>query len=202
MLIDFLQGIILGLTAAVPLGPINLLIMNESLKSYKNGFSVGIGAMSADTSYLLLILFGLNTYFNHKIVINTLTLLGAFFLIFIAYTMYKNRNEEIKKIDTNSKGSLFKHYVKGYILTLLSPYTVVFWLSVATLSINKTNPAAIIFGMLFALMAWITVMPYFVFKTKHLISQRVYSKIAVISAFVFCCFALGMIIRLFFGFFN
>lgn len=198
MLIDFLQGMILGFTAAVPLGPINMLMMNESLKSYKNGVSVGIGAMSADTTYLLIILFGLTTYLNQTNVLNALTIFGSFFLIFIAYKMFKNRNENIKKISADTKGSLFKHYVKGYILTLLSPYTVVFWLSVATLSISKDNPTAIIFGMLFALVIWVTAMPYFVYKTKHLVSQRIYSRIAVISALVFLCFAFGMLIRLFF----
>ena len=31
----FIEGFILGLGAALPLGPINLLIMNEALKNYK-----------------------------------------------------------------------------------------------------------------------------------------------------------------------
>lgn len=202
MLIDFLQGMLLGFTAAVPLGPINMLIMNEALRSYKNGVSVGIGAMSADTSYLLIILFGLSAYVNQDSVLNALTIFGSCFLMFIAYKMFLNRNEDIKRVKADTKGSLFKHYVKGYILTLLSPYTVVFWLSVATLSFNKTNQSALIVGMLFALVIWITLMPYFVYKTKHLVSQRVYSKIAVVSALVFLFFAFGMLIRLFFGNYN
>ncbi|MFA6789586.1 MAG: LysE family transporter, partial [Arcobacteraceae bacterium] len=86
MIIDFLQGMVLGFTAAIPLGPINLLIMNESLKSYKNGFFVGLGAMSADTTFLLLILLGLNNYLENTILLKGLSLLGALFLLFISYT--------------------------------------------------------------------------------------------------------------------
>lgn len=198
MIMDFLQGMLLGLTAAVPLGPINLLIMNEALKVYKNGVSVGFGAMSADATYLLLILFGLSTYFNHHALLNTLSLLGSLFLFYMAYSIYKNRNEKIKKMDAHVKSSLLKHYFKGYALTLLSPYTMVFWLSVATLSLSKSHPIFIVSGMLFAIFLWITLMPYFIYRTKHLISQQMYSKIALISATVFCLFAFGMIIRLFF----
>lgn len=198
MIIDFLQGMLLGFTAAVPLGPINLLIMNESLKSYKNGVCVGLGAMSADTTYLLIILFGLSTYFNHPTVLNSLSLFGSFFLLYIAYAIYKHRNDEIKKVHIDAKGSLFKHYIKGYALTMLSPYTIVFWLSIATLSVKRTYPLYIVCGMLFAIFVWITLMPYFVYRTKHLISQHIYSKIALISAVVFCLFAFGMIFRLFF----
>ncbi len=198
MMMDFLQGMLLGLTAAVPLGPINLLIMNETLKVYKNGVSVGFGAMSADATYLLLILFGLSTYFNQQALLNGLSLLGSLFLFYMAYIIYKNRNEKIKKMDAHVKSSLLKHYLKGYALTLLSPYTVVFWLSVATLSLSKSHPMYIVSGMLFAIFLWITLMPYFIYRTKHLISQHMYSKIALISAVVFCLFALGMIIRLFF----
>jgi L-lysine exporter family protein LysE/ArgO len=197
MTMDFLQGILLGFTAAVPLGPINLLIMNESLKSYKNGFFVGLGALSADTTFLLLILFGLNSYLENTIVLKGLSSFGALFLLFMAYSVYINRNESIKKVQIDTKGSFIKHYLKGYMLTIVSPYTIVFWLSVATLSLSKVYPLYVTSGMLFAIFLWITLMPYFIYKTKHLISQDVYSKIALISAFIFCAFAFGMIIRLF-----
>lgn len=199
MVFDFLQGMLLGFTVAIPVGPINLLIMNEALKSYKNSFMIGLGAMSADITYLTLIVFGLSVYLKDTYLLKWLSLGGALFLLYIAYTLYKNRNEQIKKVHVNViKGSLLKHYLKGYALTLISPYTVLFWLSISTLSITTAHPSYIISGMLFAIVLWISLMPYFIFKTKHLISQQIYSKIALVSAFVFSIFAFGMIIRLFF----
>lgn len=197
MTVDFLQGMVLGLTAAVPLGPINLLMMNESLKSYQNGVFVGLGAMSADTTFLLLIFFGLGSYFENTMVLKSISFFGALFLLFMAHGIYTKRNEPIKKVSIDTKGSLIKHYTKGYVLTIFSPYTVLFWLSVATLSMSKVYPLYIMSGMLFAIFIWITLMPYFIYKTKHLISQHVYSKIALISAVIFSVFAFGMIIRLF-----
>lgn len=202
MVFDFLQGILLGFTVAVPVGPINLLIMNEAIKSYKNSCLIGFGAMSADVTYLIFIIFGLSVYLKNTDFLNWLTFGGALFLFFIAYSIFKQRNEPIRKIHVDVKRSWIKYYIKGYALTLVSPYTVLFWLSIATLSIRTEHPGFIIGGMLFAILLWITLMPYFIFKTKHLISQKIYSKIALVSAFVFSVFAFGMIIRLFLGFFN
>ena len=40
MILSFLEGLVLGFGAAVPLGPINILIMNEAIKRYKNGVAI------------------------------------------------------------------------------------------------------------------------------------------------------------------
>lgn len=193
MILEFLQGVLLGFGAAVPLGPINILIMNEALTQYKKAVAVGCGAMSADTTYLLIILFGLTFYINNETVLSLLAYCGAFFLIFMAYLIYKNRHTSIKKVHVNTKGTLVKHYLKGYMLTLLSPYTIIFWISISTYSTQSHYPYVIVSGMLFAILIWITVMPYFIYKTKHLVSQSVYSKIAVVSAIIMALFAVLML---------
>jgi L-lysine exporter family protein LysE/ArgO len=72
MLTIFFQGFLFGLGAAVPLGPVNILIMNTALKNYKAAVSIGFGALSADLSYLLLIIFGLVTFLDHPIVLKSL----------------------------------------------------------------------------------------------------------------------------------
>lgn len=195
MVSDFLHGVFLGFGAAVPLGPINILIMNEALKVYKNGVAVGTGAMSADTTYLLIILFGLTYYINNETVLTWLAYLGAGFLLYMAYIIYKNKERSIKKVQADTKSSLFKHYIKGYALTLLSPYTIIFWISVSTFSVQSKYPLIVVCGMLFAILVWITVMPYFIHKTKHLISHSLYSKVAVISALIMVFFAVSMVVH-------
>ena len=54
-----IEGFLLGIGAAIPIGPINILIMNRALKSYPHAVATGVGAMSADGLYLILILFGM-----------------------------------------------------------------------------------------------------------------------------------------------
>ena len=188
----------LGLGAAVPLGPINILIMNESIKEYKNGLTIGLGAMSADITYLFLIFFGLLNYINQPEILNTLSFFGGIFLLYLAFMIFKNRDKVVdsssEKID-NSNGA--KLYAKGFALTFINPYTIGFWLSVSGYIASKNlEPLITLFGMLSAILLWITIIPYIVHKSKHKISQRVFSIINRISAFVLAGFGIMMFINL------
>ncbi|MBF7044856.1 lysine transporter LysE, partial [Campylobacter volucris] len=48
MLEIVLNGIILGMAVSVPFGPVNILILNTALSSFKSAFCIGLGALSAD----------------------------------------------------------------------------------------------------------------------------------------------------------
>jgi len=48
------SGLLLGYSLAVPPGPMNALIAAWSLRSFRHGFAVGAGAMSADFLLMLI----------------------------------------------------------------------------------------------------------------------------------------------------
>lgn len=122
----YIAGFILGLGSALPLGPINLLIMNEALKNYKKAVAIGLGAMSVDITYLILIQYGITNYLKDTIVLNILSILGGFFLIYLAFLIFKGRNHNIHRMKISKETSLFLNYIKGYLLTVLNPYTMSF----------------------------------------------------------------------------
>ncbi len=196
---SFIQGFVFGIGAAVPVGPINILIMDRALQNYKSAVSLGFGALSADITYLVLILLGLMTFFNHPILLDTLGIFGSMFLLFIAYIVFKGRNKELKKssLEIDHK-TLFKSYISGYFLTLLNPYTIAFWISVASFATtSKSDQYLIIVGMICAIILWITLMPYFVHKSKHKISQKVSYYIAIFSSLILAGFALSLLFSVF-----
>lgn len=188
----------LGLGAAVPLGPINILIMNESIKKYKNGVTIGLGAMSSDIAYLFLIFFGLLSYINKPVILNSLSVLGGIFLLYLAFMIFKNRDAEVDTSSEQVQGSSsMKLYTKGLALTFINPYTIGFWLSVSGYIASKNlEPVITLVGMLSAILLWITIMPYVVHRSKHKISQRVFSWINRISALVLAGFGVMMFINL------
>lgn len=193
----FLEGMLLGFGAAVPLGPINILIMNEALRDYKKAVSIGLGALSADLTYLILILFGLTTFLQHEILLQGLSVFGGVFLLYMAYLIYANRHEKIKSVKTLKERSLISRYFKGFLLTLLSPYTILFWLSVTTYTTSSSAPWVKVMGMVVAILIWITVMPYIVYRKKHIISTNASSKIALISALILGIFGIAMLVNVF-----
>ena len=56
MFISFIEGFLLGMGAAIPLGPFNILIMNQAIRYYKSAVSIVFGALSAYILYLSMIL--------------------------------------------------------------------------------------------------------------------------------------------------
>lgn len=200
MLASFSEGFLLGLGAAIPLGPINILIMNNALKSYKAGVALGFGAMSADIFYLSLILAGFIKFFNNPNILNIIGVLGSSFLLYLAYDIYKNRAKKIELYThTVPIKNLSKIYIQGLLLTLLNPYTIVFWFGIAGYAATKNlNTGFTILGMISAITLWTTLMPYLVHRTKHKISQRVSTYLSIFSSLILFGFSLSLFIHVFF----
>jgi len=193
MLQSFLEGFLLGLGAAVPLGPINVLIMSNALRHYGAAVALGSGAMCADITYLLLILLGLFHFMEDPTIKLVMAVAGSAFLLYLAWLIFKGRHEPIhlQKID---KAPIFANWLKGYTLTLLNPYTVIFWLSVsAYIATKNLDPLMTVLGLFGAIILWITLMPLAIHMTKHLFSQRVVTLFSIASASILAFFALGML---------
>jgi L-lysine exporter family protein LysE/ArgO len=196
---SFFEGFLLGIGAAVPIGAINILIMNTALKNYKSAVSIGFGAMSADIVYLSLILLGIATFLNNPFILNILGVLGSGFLAYMAYLIFNNRNNKLDTISTTTtKKNLIKFYFQGFALTFINPYTIAFWLSIAGYTANKNlDPYVTILGMFTAIVLWITLMPYFVHKSKHRISEKVSYFISLGSSFILVGFAVSLFVNMF-----
>jgi len=196
MITSLISGLLLGLGAAVPLGPINILIMSNALKSYKGAVAIGAGAMSADIIYFFLTFYASLKVSQNPIIFKTIAIFGSLFLLYIAWQIFKNRNAHIEKQEQEvNKKELLKNYTKGLSLTLLNPYTIGFWLSISTtIAAKNLNPTFTIVGIILAITMWITLMPLFINRSKHLFSQKVAKVFSIFSASVMLYFAITLFI--------
>jgi len=193
MLSALLQGILLGYGASVPIGPINILIMNYALHNYKDAVIFGMGAMSADIFYLFLISFGVLQLLKESLLLNTISILGALFLLYLAWGIFKNRHYHVKRA-TLEKKSLIKLYIKGFSLTALNPYTIGFWFSVSLLAKQShSHYLFILAGLMLAIISWITLMPLAIHKSTHLLSDKVLTRFAFFSAIVLASFGVVLL---------
>jgi threonine/homoserine/homoserine lactone efflux protein len=124
-----LQNILLGLSLAAPIGPVNLEIIKRGLNSgFKQAFLTGFGAMCADTTYLTLIFFGLTSFLNFALMKIFLGILGSLVLIYLGIMSAK---EYFKTNTAENKRRLFNSsFVTGYVLAISSPMTIVWWTAV------------------------------------------------------------------------
>jgi len=198
MTTSFVEGFLLGLGAAVPLGPINVLVMSSALHRYSAAVVIGVGAITSDMTYLMLILFGFLHLVDYPTLHDIMGTVGVLFLGYLAWTVWKNRNVPIHAVSTQ-RTTLWGHYLKGYILTLINPYSLIFWFSVSTyIAARELHTVATVAGLLLSTSLWVTLMPLVIHKTKHLISQRIARLFSTVSALILLFFAAGMLWSLIF----
>jgi L-lysine exporter family protein LysE/ArgO len=192
---SYIQGFFLGLGAAVPLGPINILIMNHALKNYRFGVAIGFGAMSADIFYLLLVLIGVLNFLHDPTFLNVLGVLGSFFLLYMGIGIFRSRNKKLNKGEERIRTKdILKLYSQGFVLTLLNPYTIAFWASIAGYTVHKELDILFtIVGMISALLLWITIMPYFISRAKHKIGQKTSFYINIVSSIILVGFGFSLL---------
>lgn len=195
----FLQGILLGFSAAIPLGPINIMIMTSALISYLKAVAIGLGAMSADIAYLLLLSFGLVKHLQNEMVLRLIGIFGICYLLFIAFLIFKGRNSlpSVDKTENFSRVEFAKSYLKGLFATLSNPYTIGFWLSVASMANSFHNPHIMIAGLILAITLWISLMPLVVFKTSKILPQNFIFYTSIASSLVLVCFAILLFYKIF-----
>ena len=182
----FLQGLLLGFSAAVPIGPVNVMIMSAAINSFRSAFAIGLGAMSADVAYLLLLAFGVLGYLQGEIIEKIIGAFGFCYLAYISYVIFKN-----------VQANFTKNYAKGLFVTLVNPYTVGFWLSVASFAKSFENAGAVVAGLVAAIFIWIASMPFAVHKSAKFISQNVAKWINYVCAVILLGFAFFLSYKLF-----
>src|SRR4051812_12220851 len=76
-----LKGILLGLGAAVPIGPVNVQIARRTLRDgFSHGVALGAGAVTVDITYAILSTLGFQALGNRRTVMIPLTIAGALLL--------------------------------------------------------------------------------------------------------------------------
>ncbi len=167
-MISLLFGIVLGLSMAAPPGPVNAIILNESLKSKIHGSSVGLGAMTADLIFYFI------TYdfrnFIPKDFLKAIYMAGGLLLIFISILIIRSKFNT----NTSPKGN----YITGLSMGLTNPYQITWWLTIGIFMLENLGVLSIL-GFFIGILIWIIIFP--------LISNmyiRKYSKYAKILSFM------------------
>lgn len=119
----FIKGIVIGLAASIPLGPIGVMCIQRTLsRNRRAGFISGLGAASADTLFATVALFSLSVVMafieTHMIIIKVL---GGISVVIVGVTiLMKNPVMQIRR-NRAGKGSLWSDYLSIFFITLANP---------------------------------------------------------------------------------
>lgn len=186
---SLLQNIILGLSLAAPIGPVNLEIIKRGLKSgFKQAFLTGVGAMSADATYLTLIYFGLTSFLNIAFLKIILGIAGSIIFIYLGIISAKEFFRKAAIAENPPRRLLNTPFITGYVLAISSPMTIVWWTGVfgALLAAEAGTPANIspflsCFSILLGCFLWVVFLTTALHWGKKIINEKITGYISLIA---------------------
>ena len=134
----FLKGLIIGLSLAIPVGPIGLLCIRRTLaRGRMSGLFSGLGAATADGMYGAVAGFGL-TFVSRFLVSHEILLrvAGGAFLCYLGGRIFVSKLSE--KTNGVQEHGLFRDFASTLFLTLTNPLTILaFAAGFATLGVAE-----------------------------------------------------------------
>ena len=155
------ETIIAFVTASVVLslvpGPDNIFVMSHSaLKGWKIGFYTTLGLCTGLIAHTVLVAIGVSVIFQTSaIAFNGLKIIGAFYLLYLAWLSVQNKELNLGGTDKDSTNR--SYYLTGVIMNLTNPKVALFFLVFLPQFVNTSNDNVSIqiflLGLLFILSA-------------------------------------------------
>jgi threonine/homoserine/homoserine lactone efflux protein len=198
----FIQGIILGLTLAVPVGPIALLCIRRTVAEGRlHGITSGLGVAAGDSFYAAVAFLGI-TAISSFIISQQLffRLLASVVLVAVGIRIWQSQPLEIQERDEEE--TYLKDFLSVLAITLSNPMTIIFFITVLPgLSIVPgSNPAgsatAFVAGIFLGSMIWWIILGIALGSVRHHLNPRRLLLINRISGSLITCAGIVLLLLL------
>ncbi len=155
-------GMFIGIALAAPIGPVNIEIVARGLRhGYLSGWLVGLGALSADTIYAVLIVSGITPVADRTGLRVPLFLAGAAMLAWVGINSL--RSARAGAVEPSGVPAGRRSFVTGFLIAALNPMGIVYWLSVGSAlvaeAVERSGAAGapvLVGGVFLGLLVWVT----------------------------------------------
>ncbi|WP_226537244.1 LysE family transporter [Fictibacillus halophilus] len=125
------QFMMLGISLAVPVGPIKLEMIKRGLSGgFWPSWLVGLGAVSADFIFMLIIFLGLSPFLQNNFVQIAMLVTGIIMLMFLGISTIRKAWSEKRLHSMNEEKPEHKPYWTGFVLALMNPFNFLFWFGI------------------------------------------------------------------------
>jgi threonine/homoserine/homoserine lactone efflux protein len=199
----FIQGMIIGLTLAVPVGPISLVCIHRTVANGRlHGILSGLGVATADSLYALVAFLGL-TAVSGLIISNqsVFRFLAGIALILIGIKVFRSVPAAVSTADGET--SYLQDYLSLFAVTAANPFTIIFFITIlpgfGVVAHGTTLLAAVPFvaGIFFGSALWWIVLCGSLGSVRSRLSTAVLRQINLISGILIALFGTGMLVLLF-----
>lgn len=174
-----LKGVQLGVILFFLVGPLFLLILEETIKTGKRAaFLLALGLWLSECMFATISHFGLHSVFSGKEIDYRFGYVAAFILVIAGISSIKSRNkiQESTELKFVKSSNLF---LKGFLINTFNPFVLLFWLGIASqVSYEPHKTKLFYFGLLSTIILGDLVKIFFSdrisqkLKHKHLVYIR------------------------------
>ena len=179
----FFRGIMIGLLASIPLGPIGVLCIQRTLsKNHKSGFVSGLGAATADTIYATIAFFSLTVVMGFIEENMTLVkVIGGLCVVIVGVKIFLSNPVVQIRRNRAGKTNLWQDYLSVFLLTLTNPAFILIFIALFASfglshdTIDELNGGFMIAGVFSGGALWWFVLTFLVslfrkkFRPRHLL---------------------------------
>jgi threonine/homoserine/homoserine lactone efflux protein len=201
-------GFLIGFISAIPLGPVNIFIISQTLKrGFLHGFFGVLTTVFLDFLYCLIALIGIfNITINITQLKPVLKVVAAVLLTAIAIRLFKESRTEVSSKPPQKLLRTYPRPVIGVILLYTSnPTLYAFWLAVAGSVtahhlVTKTGWPPVVFAIACGLgsIFWHLILISYVSKHHSQFQSKIFKKILQVLGIVLIGFACYSLVTLFF----
>ena len=189
-------GMGIGIALAAPVGPINIEMIRRGIRQGPlSGWLVGLGALSADTIFAIVIVSGLTPIADRPGLRAPLFAAGAVMLGIVGWMSLRSAIAGVTDLPGQEPRGTHSYFT-GFLMAALNPMGIVYWLSVGSAlvaeSVTRAGQAGsplLVGGVFLGIFCWVTFLAILVRAGRRFVTGRAMQWISGIGGTVLLGFA-------------
>lgn len=199
MYVVFLTALVLSLIFCATPGAVNTQALRVGVTGgFRRSFNVEMGSIVGDMSWAVIALIGLAVVWDNGIARLVLGVVGASFLLYLAYQGFQDaRRREISEVEV-PKGHT--DFVTGVIMSFANPFQIPFWIGIGSSSIAviMSDPGLMDFvvfyiGYFIGAVIWGTAYSMLIGYGRRYVTPKLFRALSAICALVMSYFAVSLL---------
>lgn len=198
------SGIGLGIVLSFLTGPAFFALLKTSIeKGFYAGFLFAFGIFTADLIYVILSIFGSSYIAREREILYPLGILGSIVLFGVGIH-YISKKATLKRTKCFSKKEHSGFLIKGFLLCILNPTLLLYWISVTSGIVSVSNTLDMyriipfFASVLFTQLGIDTLKAFYADKLSHRIGECAINRINKFAGAIIIVFALRLMYELVF----
>jgi threonine/homoserine/homoserine lactone efflux protein len=207
VLIPWISGAICGLLVSVPVGPINVTIVNEGAqRGFRWAFLIGLGSVVMEVLYCAAAFTGFSELFDSRVIKATMELISFLLVLFLGlkYLLAQSLPGTPKSAERIEK-RLHPHtaFMIGFVRVFANPLVLLFWITLSATMIAHewvdptwASKGLFVAGVAVGTLVWFVLLSFIASRGHGKLSAQTLLRMSKISGAVLLLVACGIGIRL------